>query len=81
MARLKKNQHKSLSSFVKQKKIIDYVNKYLSDNDMGDFEVESLQIRALVIDPLPGGRCPNGMHLEEYCTINGRCVKKCVSNT
>lgn len=81
MAKLKKGHHQKLSEFVREKDIISVINKFLSDNDMGDFEVGKLKIQ-LKDDQLSPQNlvCGPGYHIEWYCTIDGGCKKRCVAD-
>ncbi|MCA6369614.1 MAG: hypothetical protein IM631_19405 [Cytophagales bacterium] len=74
MARLKKDHKAAIDAFSKQRGVLKTLSDFLAENNLGDFEIESVKFRP---KEAPKPVCKKNYHLEEVCK-NGKCEWKCV---
>ena len=77
MSKLKKNQLHEINNLLANKGLINYINEYLTANNLADFEVSNLKIEQKN-NTKNYLNCGPGYKKVEVCTINGKCTYKCM---
>jgi len=82
MAKLKASHVREINNFLQEKGLFDLINNYLTENNLSDFEIDSLKLKLNngenLADNGLGLVCGSGFRKVEVCTTSGKCEWRCL---
>jgi hypothetical protein len=78
MAKIKKSTQEKINLVLKEKKLLELINNYLGENELGDLQVEHIMLSQKSLHGLgPKPDCGPFKKATEYCTPSGKCKWVC----